>query len=170
MTDVKKYYDAGREAIRMQAAQEGHKLLSETIADKGWDKRKSRQLLSEGKVSPQQYAAFENAIELVEQGVQEGKIHPSQRKYFLTDAINRPAEFEAMLKNAHPYINLTEHGLSGVDPSGRVLGSEQDKFNTDISQYMKDNKCSYTKAVKELHKKDPARAQRMRDEARPRTM
>lgn len=164
MTDVKKFYVAGKEHIRMVDANTGHKLLSETVTAQGWDKRKSRTLLSDGKVSPQQYAAFENAIELVEQGVEEGKIHPSQRAYFLTDAINRPAEFEAMLKEAKPYIELTEKGLSGVSTDGRTNLSEADALKQEVTAYMKEHKCKYTVALKAVNSGNPERSQRLRDE------
>lgn len=164
MTDVKKFYVAGKEHTRMQDANAGHKLLSETVTPQGWDKRKSRALLSEGKVSPQQYAAFENAIELVEQGVEEGKIHPTQRAYFLTDAINRPAEFEKMLKEAKPYIELTEKGLSGVSTDGRTNLSEADSLKQEVTAYMKEHKCKYTVALKAVNSGNPERAQRLREE------
>lgn len=173
MTDVKKHYTAGKQATMIEAAKQGHKLLSETIAKDGtWDKRASRTLLSEGKVSPQQYAAFENAVELVELGVSQGKIHPSetQRKYYLTDAIQRPAEFEAMLKDAKPFVILDEHGLAGTSPDGAHKQlSEHDRADAEVRAYMKEHKVTYTKALKAVTK-DPVRGQRMRDEAHSRTM
>ena len=167
MTDVKKFYDAGKKSIQMVDAQTGQQLLSECITDDGLNKQKSRKLLADNKVSPQQYAAFENAYELVEQGVSEGKLHPSNRAYHLTEAITRPTEFESMLKNSKPFIHLGEHGLSGVDVTGRTTqAGEVDITRTKVLAYMKDNKCNYSKALKEVTSGDGAMAQRLRDGSR----
>src|ERR1019366_6691168 len=107
----------GKKSIQMVDAQTGQQLLSECITADGLNKQKSRKLLADNKVSPQQYAAFENAYELVEQGVSEGKLHPSNRAYHLTEAITRPTEFESMLQNAKPFIHLCYGGQSGVHSS-----------------------------------------------------
>jgi hypothetical protein len=165
MDDLKKRNEAGKKALLVEAASQGHKLLAETIKPEGWDRRASRQLLSEGKVSPQQYAAFENAVELVEQGVKEAKIHPAHRTYYLADAISRPKEFEEMLRTAKPFVILDEHGLAGSSPEGRIHLAANDQLKQQISQYMKDNKCTYTKALKAVVGNNPEMARRLREES-----
>ena len=167
LSEAKKRHDAGKTALMVEAGKSGHKLLAETVKPEGWDKRKARTLLSEGKVSPQQYAAFENAIELVEQGVKEGKIHAAHRNYYLADAINRPAEFEAMLKTAKPIIIFEEHGLSGVSSAGGTIEmTEHDQLRAKALDYQKAHAgCSYTKALKAVAGNDPALGKRLREES-----
>jgi len=165
MVDVKKHYTAGKTLQMIEAGKEGYKLLSETANEKGWDERKALTLLAEGKVSPQQFAAFQGAKILVEGAVGEGKIHPLQRKAFMSIAINRPADFEDVLKDAKPYVILGEHGLSGISVEGGTHQmSEHDRLDAEVRSYMKDNKVSYTKALKAITK-DPVRGQKLRDEA-----
>jgi hypothetical protein len=120
-------------------------------------------LAREGKITTVDFIAASSAQKLLDGAVQSGRILPRERGYFLRDAIDRPTEFAAMLKDRPVVVSERAVGNGGGAPVSvmQELRTETERVIKEMSAAdpkfaSKGKQLQTVEARKRLFRENPA--------------
>lgn len=130
LAEVKTLVERGRKAEQLEREGEGRKQLLTAFAAPDpkmpgvvlLNEASAMTLARDGKISTVGFIAASSAQKALDAAVRAGKILPRERAYFLRDALDRPAEFAAMLADRPAAI--TERALG--NPSGEPVPVDEE--------------------------------------------
>jgi len=163
LTEATRMIERGITASDSESRAKAHKLmLSTAIMDDGTiNGRAARRLLAEDKVTPLQFADFQDAMEDVDAAVKDGRFLPKQRASLISLCLSDRPAFEQLLKDQPKSDRLSAVGIGGT---GIESDDPDRELQARISQYQKENggekDCPYKEAYTRVLASDIGLAQR----------
>ena len=167
LTDIKLRFDKGCNMADKDARGKSITLLTEKTISKegGFDSEQAELMCENGQVDYKHLLSFQRANRQVDGAIKEGKILPRQRKFYLTEALERPEEFRELVGTMKPQLILGEHGLAG-STEGNNSASVQAELDLKIKEYKKDHPGSkHAAAMRAVLATDRDLSKRYDDEA-----
>lgn len=131
-------------------------ILTEVAPGGKIDSRKAIELSNRGAITFGDYVAAQEAEKMIDAAVREGKILPRDRKFFFSDALQRPDELAEYLAGKQA-VNLSTVGFGDADRPNADA-----EVDAGVKKLMTQNKLDYASAFKQFLSENPVLAEQYR--------
>lgn len=147
------------EKLRMTAVEARRRtlFLREAVRHGKIDNHLAGELAQTGRITLADYIRAQEAERMVDSAVSAGKVLPRDREFFFRDAMERPDEFQAYIRNAPPVVHLGAMGIG----SAEALPVDQE-VHLGVKKIMNERGLDYAKALKEFLTANPGLGEKYR--------